>query len=409
MMKKITACFAIFLLQGISFAQDSISVLIIGNSYVYSNDLPGTLQQLTTSLGKEITIDSKTNGGYTFQNHLNDPVTHTKIKSKSWDVVVIQGQSQEPCFPESQVTTQTIPYALQLVDSIYANNFCGNAMYFMTWGRKTGDSQWDSINTFEKMNSRLYNTYMRMANLSEKAMVSPVGSVWAYVRANHPTIELYVSDGSHPSLAGTYLTACTFYTSLFQSSPVGASYLGGLDAPTAAILQQASAHVLDSLDKFHLHAVNKPTQADFSFTVQNGTVDFTNESVRATSYQWNFGDGNNVTTEHPIHTFNATNTYQVSLIASSVCNTDTVTIPVTIQTLSLNDYQLEDISMMTTETSILFTGDKLLEMEVITLDGKVRLRKQEFGVFGVSIPRINQVQLVNFYQNNQLIRTVRVY
>ncbi|HRP52262.1 MAG TPA: hypothetical protein PLI97_02000, partial [Fluviicola sp.] len=152
--KKITACFAIFLLQGISFAQDSISVLIIGNSYVYSNDLPGTLQQLTTSLGKEITIDSKTNGGYTFQNHLNDPVTHTKIKSKSWDVVVIQGQSQEPCFPESQVTTQTIPYALQLVDSIYANNFCGNAMYFMTWGRKTGDSQWDSINTFEKMNSR---------------------------------------------------------------------------------------------------------------------------------------------------------------------------------------------------------------------------------------------------------------
>ena len=129
-MKKILLLFS-FLPLTISFAftQDSISVLFIGNSYTYVNDLPGTLGTLAASLGKEITIDSKTNGGYTFQSHVNDALTYSKIHLKPWDVVVIQGQSQEPSFPDAQVDTQTLPYAVQLSDSIWANNTCSNVMY----------------------------------------------------------------------------------------------------------------------------------------------------------------------------------------------------------------------------------------------------------------------------------------
>ena len=76
----------------LSFAQDSVSVLFIGNSYTYVNDLPTVFSNLTASLGDEVTIDSKTNGGFTFQNHLTDPLTHTKIQSKPWDFVVIRFQ-----------------------------------------------------------------------------------------------------------------------------------------------------------------------------------------------------------------------------------------------------------------------------------------------------------------------------
>ena len=36
-----------------------------------------------------------------------------------------------------------------------------------------------------------------------------------------PEPELYFSDGSHPSPAGSYLAACTFYATLFHASPVG--------------------------------------------------------------------------------------------------------------------------------------------------------------------------------------------
>ena len=66
-----------------------------------------------------------------------------------------------------------------------------------------------------------------------------VGDAWADVRTNHPEIELYQSDGSHPSVEGTYLAACVFYGALFQKSPVGAAKLG-VSATEAAVLQAAA-------------------------------------------------------------------------------------------------------------------------------------------------------------------------
>jgi hypothetical protein len=147
--KKALLLFALFT-SFISYSQDSLSVLFIGNSYTYVNDLPTLFLNVTQSLGDNATIDSKSNGGYTFQNHLTDPLTHTKIGSQAWDYVVIQGQSQEPSFPYDQVNINTLPPAVQLADSVYANNYCSQVMYFMTWGRQVGDPQWDSINTFDK-------------------------------------------------------------------------------------------------------------------------------------------------------------------------------------------------------------------------------------------------------------------
>lgn len=357
-------------------AQDSISVLFIGNSYTYVNDLPGTLSNLASNLGKEITVDSKTNGGYTFQNHVNDPVTYTKIHSKPWDVVVIQGQSQEPSFPDSQVNSSTLPFAVRLSDSIWAANACSNVMYYMTWGRQNGDPQWSEINTFQKMNTRLYNAYMRMADSSDQAMVSAVGAVWAYVRANHPGINLYNPDESHPSAEGTYLAACTFYTSLFRQSPVGSTYYAGLNAATAGILQNAAAAViLDSLDHFNLHPVDEPTQAYFSL-VQNGeTVQLTNNSSRAISYSWNFGDGQTASTEHTQHTFGSNGTYTVQLIASSSCNSDTMSVQVTVTTLGVKENEISAVSVHPNPVENLVTvtmNDALSAViEVIDMQGKL--------------------------------------
>lgn len=334
-MKKITLAFAVLMANLIS-AQDSVSVLFVGNSYVYVNDLPTVFSNLTTSLGDEVTIDSKTNGGYTFQNHLNDPLTHSKIESKPWDFVVLQGQSQEPSFPTSQVNSQTLPAAVRLADSVYANWYCSQAMYFMTWGRQNGDQQWDSINTFDKMNVRLRNAYMRIAD-SAQASVSPVGIAWKYVRDNHPTINLYDADGSHPNTAGTYLSACTFYASVFRKSPVGASFTFGLDATTAGILQNAAAlAVLDSLDTWHLRPRDEISIADFHYVINGGTVQFLNESWRSNAFEWNFGDGGSSAEENPIYTFQADGTYTVQLVASSECGDDTLSLEVVIDFLSLN-------------------------------------------------------------------------
>lgn len=411
-MKKILLLFS-FLPLTISFAftQDSISVLFIGNSYTYVNDLPGTLGTLAASLGKEITIDSKTNGGYTFQSHVNDALTYSKIHLKPWDVVVIQGQSQEPSFPDAQVDTQTLPYAVQLSDSIWANNTCSNVMYYMTWGRQNGDPQWSGINTFEKMNTRLYNAYMRMADSSDRAMVSPVGRVWSYVRTNHPSINLYNPDESHPSAEGTYLAACTFYASLFQQSPVGSNYYGGLSAATAGILQNAAALVvLDSLDHFQLHPVDEPTQAHFSL-VQNGEhIQLSNESSRAVTYSWSFGDGQIATSENPQHTFNSNGNYTVQLIASSTCNSDTFSVQVNVNSLGVSDLNFESIRINTQEEFIAISSNEPgFSFEVFSIDGRQVIEKQNLDQHPVLIPRVNQLQLFRISDPRGMMRVVVVY
>jgi hypothetical protein len=373
-------------------AQDSLSVLFIGNSYTYVNDLPTMFLNVTQSLGDNALIDSKSNGGFTFQNHLTDPLTHTKIHAQAWDYVVIQGQSQEPSFPYDQVNLNTLPPAVKLADSVYANNYCSQVMYFMTWGRQVGDPQWDSINTFDKMNLRLRNAYLRISDSAE-ASVSPVGVAWKYVRDNYPTINLYSGDGSHPSVEGSYLAACTFYASLFRKSPVGATYTAGLNAIVAGQLQEAAAlAVLDSLSTWHLRPKSDITIANFTSTNSGYTVDFENESWRATSYLWNFGDGFNSTNENPSHTYASNGNYTVELIAESVCGNDTTSATINLPLLGLNENESSFELMNKGENQYVLTSSSQLS-EVILVDLNGRKIKQLENVNNEIIIDINSFEI----------------
>ena len=371
------------------FSQDSISVLFIGNSYVQTNDLPSVFSNLTNSLGDVVTLDSKLNGGYTFQNHLVDPLTHTKIQARPWDFVVLQGQSQEPSFPTSQVNSATLPPAVSLADSIYANNYCSQAVYFMTWGRQNGDLQWDSINTFNKMNERLRNAYLRFSD-SVQGSVAPVGVAWKYVRDTYPAINLYSSDGSHPSAEGTYLAACTFYASLFRKSPVGASYFGGVNPVTAEILQAAAALcVLDSLGTWHLRGKEAISIADFTVEQNGAILTFQNESWRSSTYLWDFGDGNISYAIDPVYEYLASGTYTVSLIAGSECGSDTLSIEVVVDPLSISEQTESDLLLksfgegkfqITGNQELKIIGFELLDAKGLVLENTIS-QKEENTIF----------------------------
>jgi hypothetical protein len=379
-MKLFLSLLFVILVQ-VSWTQDSISVLFIGNSYLSVNNLPAMVGDLSNSLGDHMLIDSKMNGGYTFQSHSNDAVTYTKIHSKPWDYVVLQGQSQEPSFPYSQVNTQTLPYAMKLADSVYASNSCSQVNYYMTWGREVGDPQWDSINTFNKMNDRLRNAYLRIAD-STDASVSPVGVAWKYVRDNYPNINLYAGDGSHPSLEGSYLAACTFYSSLFQKSSVGASYTAGLDPQTCTILQQAaSSIVLDSIPTWKLTHFDSLVQVDFTYNSTTGANEFqftSSSSYFTQDLIWYFGDDTFSYEQNPVHQYMFNGTYLVELVGSGVCGSDTVTQFVIVETTLLNNNKINDLKI-----SLLPTGSIELSSLPINFDIKsVKLTSTE----GKSIP-----------------------
>jgi PKD repeat protein len=320
-----------------NWAQDTTQVLFIGNSYTQVNDLPTLFSELALSKGKHPFVGTKANGGFTFQNHVNDPATFIKIKEKKWNYVVLQAQSQEPSFPYSQVTTATLPFSTQLADSVYANNFCSQPLYYMTWGRKNGDPQWDSINTFYKMNDRLRDAYLRFTDASQ-ASVAPVGVAWKYVRDTHPAINLYAGDGSHPSIEGSYLAACVFYASIYRESPENASFYSTVVPATAQILQQAAALVvLDSLSTWKLRANNETAIARFSLNLTTNSIATQNESWRSTSYSWDFGDGSTSTADSPSHTFTSTGTFTVQLIAQNECGSDTASMQIAVTQLGVEE------------------------------------------------------------------------
>jgi hypothetical protein len=89
------------------------------------------------------------------------------------------------------------------------------------------------------MTAQLADAYTQAAN-DNNAFVIPAGLAFARSIAKRPELNLYVPDKRHPSVAGTYLAACTVYASLFKKSPVGLSYTAGLDEATAKHLQSTA-------------------------------------------------------------------------------------------------------------------------------------------------------------------------
>lgn len=80
-----------------------------------------------------------------------------------------------------------------------------------------------------------------------------------------------------------------------------------------------------------LSACSKDPEACFSSTVAVNTVTFSNCSLEAVSYDWEFGDGTTSIAQNPIHTYAAYGTFQVTLrVTSKRGRTATITQAVTL-------------------------------------------------------------------------------
>ncbi len=298
-------------------------VLFIGNSYTGSNNLPSVFQNFSNAAGDSVQVLANTPGGYTFQGHTTNATTLAYINQGNWDFVALQEQSQIPSFPISQVQTECFPYAETLNDAIEAANPCGETVFYMTWGRENGDAGncpvWPPVCTYEGMDSLLFERYMQMAEDND-AIVSPVGAVWRFIRNNFTNIDLYTNDGSHPTQEGTYAAACAFYTVIHRKDPSQVAWDYSISATDAFLIRTAAKEVVfDSLERWFVGAYDTNTVAGFDADTTGLTATFTNNSTNATGYLWMFGDGDTSTQVNPVHTYDTSGTFDVTLI-SYYCN-----------------------------------------------------------------------------------------
>lgn len=251
-MKKVFLFFFSFFLFFIEVHAQSCNVLFIGNSYTYVNNLPDMVSQMYAASGDSFDYTMSAPGGCTFQQHCS--VSLPYIQQGNWDYVVLQEQSQLPSFPIGQFMQESYPYAQQLCSLVRQYSPDAKIVFYMTWGRKNGDPQngqnYPPLNTYEGMDSLLYARYMMMA-ADNGACVSPVGAVWHNIRDQYPDLELYQSDESHPSYFGSYVAACSFYTTFTGHNPLQIAWNGTLDETTASIAKNAAKRVVfDSLSKW---------------------------------------------------------------------------------------------------------------------------------------------------------------
>jgi PKD repeat protein len=330
-MKKLILLLALLIASNFISAQSfTKKVLFLGNSYTSVNNLPLLISQVASSAGDSLIYDYHTPGGYKLANHDADTFTYNKLNQGNWDKVVLQEQSQITSFAN---------YNLAIIDlfnnRIKSVNPCSETvLLFMTWGRKFGDAQncatIPHVCTYDGMDSAINYTYTKAAD-SFKTELSPVGAVWHYLINNNSNINLYSADNSHPSLAGSYAAACTFYASIFAQDPTLITYDATLNAADALAIRNAvKLIVFDSLAKWHIGAYSPALPvANFTYyaTDTNNQITFSNSSINIyqnINYIWNFGDGTTSTSYMPTHIYPAgAGTYTVTLTATKCNNSHT--------------------------------------------------------------------------------------
>jgi hypothetical protein len=220
--------------------------MFIGNSFFYyNNGLPAQVSLLEKAADPEHKKDYRATmvtiggsgfdwhdvesyfrpngiGSYEFDDHNN--VVFSK-PGKLYDAAVMMDCSQCPIHPKlKSVFTE---YAKKDADIVRAHG--ATPIFFMSWAYEDKP----------EMTAQLAEAYTVAGN-ANNALVIPAGLAFARAREKQPELNLYQPDKRHPSLAGTYLAACTTFAALTGRSPVGNTYVAGLDAPTAKFMQEVA-------------------------------------------------------------------------------------------------------------------------------------------------------------------------
>jgi len=227
-------------------------VLFIGNSYTYRNEMPDLFEHISISKGKNVFVQSCTKGKATLMIQSKRNAVYDAINDHKWDYVIIQGASRDLIQDEEFMEEKTIPALEKILKAIKKNARRTKTLFYMTWGYRNGYKPNDKTDTYEKMTLKVRDGYL---DLMEKYRfgVVPVGMAWKDSRRKRGDVILYVKDGAHPSLKGSYLAACCFYSAIFNESAIGSTYYSKLGARTAYYLQSVgSKNVLYQRKKYGL-------------------------------------------------------------------------------------------------------------------------------------------------------------
>jgi len=181
---------------------DGLSVLFIGNSLTYTNDLPEMLSSLLEWGGLAVDrIESEARPDFGLPDHWLSKTTMRAIASHDWDYVILQ---QGPSATEGR------PYLLEYSEmfAVEIRKVGAQPALFMVWPSAQRLRDFPGV----------ADSY-RSAARDVDGLLLPAGEAWMATWRRDPEVRLYGRDGFHPSRLGTYLAALVIYQQLTQLDP----------------------------------------------------------------------------------------------------------------------------------------------------------------------------------------------
>ncbi len=238
---------------------DELNILFLGNSLIFYNDMPAIFDNIAKAAGKNVSVSSITKGSATISDFASSETAvgqefSKKLLTKKWDYIIIEPSRRITPY-ENTVLEAEIASAKTI--QRFAKSSGAEILLYSVWGNNTGNLTVYTANSPINIVSSgtqsiprgaharfMYETAELISEELGGVKIIKSGYAFENLIADHPDINLYHSDERHPSPEGSYLAACTVFSTIFGEKTEGIDYTFNL--ASAEKLQKASdATVID--------------------------------------------------------------------------------------------------------------------------------------------------------------------
>lgn len=242
-----TDFFASFRPKLVKTVKKNPRILFVGNSHTRCNGMPTMVKQLCQSAGMNACVESYTITGHSLYqwaypqkraNQLESQKLFKALQTKTWDYVIFQDEVPTIFKKESRMTKalgKLVPMARQAGAQI---------ILYQNWAPQKENiiyqKRSEQVSGVDDFQQQLIDRYDKMADEFSTA-VAPAGVAFRRAEKVLPKLDLYIADKKHASKTGSYLAACTIYSTIFKKVATG--NVDGIGCETAKQLQQLAADV----------------------------------------------------------------------------------------------------------------------------------------------------------------------
>jgi len=207
------------------------NVLFLGTNLTAENNLPRMVKKLAKSMGDSLFYLTMAPYDFDFQRQCSDKSTKAILNDFKWDYVVLQESGWRNALPPSMTDSMSFIWADSLKQIIRVNNPSAQLILFVTNGFINGvkpiDSNWaktdPEVSSYKGMQKRINQNCFNLANRID-AQIAPCGILWDICLDYDSTLTLHLTDLINPSINGSYLSACTIYSTIFKRKLDNAYY-----------------------------------------------------------------------------------------------------------------------------------------------------------------------------------------